>query len=166
MKLNKIISLIKKSTSITLFKDEVSGRILISNGAAAYDVSCFPNIETEDELAAVLGIDKVDDHVFSIRDIPEIMYDPQITNALTLCKIEIRYSGKDYVFFEDDESIYAVDKAYLKPFDEEDLFYVSVSEKGTLILVGGLVMQGFICPLNINDELKFELAKVVKKVML
>jgi hypothetical protein len=37
---------------------------MISNGYAAYDVSGWPRIETESELAAILGIDDTDKHTF------------------------------------------------------------------------------------------------------
>jgi len=151
MKLQKAINIIKKSTSITLLRND-SGRRLLSNGAAAYDVSGFPEIETEGELAAVLGINKPKDHVFAITDIPEILN----TNAETIYAEQLAtsvcFGGEEVVLF-DCGKIYAVHAEYLKPFEEDDLFHCTpLPDGGCVISAGGLITTGYIMPVSVSDD--------------
>lgn len=162
MKLQKAISIIKKSTSINLWKDD-SGRYLLSNGVAAYDVSGFPYIESESELAAVLGIDKVDDHVFSITDIPKIIKDCMIgerqaavPQAITIC-----FDGTEFALLEAGGTLYPVDSKYLRPFGDDDLFYFKPIAGGAgVFLVGGLDISGYIMPAPISDTVYSEIKNI------
>ena len=162
MKLQKAIDIIKKSTSINLWKDD-SGRCLLSNGVAAYDVSGFPYIESESELAAVLGIDKVDDHVFAITDIPQIIKDCIMGDkqAAVPLAVTISFDGTEYALFEANNKLYPVDSRYLKPFGDDDLYYFIPTAAGAgIFLAGGLDISGYIMPASISDTVYSEIKNI------
>lgn len=164
MKIKKVISVIKKRRTIRLFKSPAGDRQLLSDGYAAYDVSSFPDINTEEQLAAVLSIDKPQDYSIEIAPIPEILLDLPMSEGTQLFYTSVVFGGVEYVFFTANGEIYAVDRTYLKPFDIDEMFYVTKSEKGPVIIAGGLTEFAYIFPMQINEDMKQELEQIIKKL--
>lgn len=160
MKLQKAINIVKKSPSILLWYDESTATQMISNGYAAYDVSGWPRIETESELAAILGIDDTDKHTFTIGELPDICRQrPGGTYAERLYTV-VEY-GDEYGFFDiGGGEIVAVRQKVLSPFGDEVNY--KYHKDGNIIEVGGIIAEGYVMPMKIGDELKEQLGRIVK----
>ena len=160
MKLQKAINIIKKSTSIILYQSE--SRKLMSNGYAVYDVSDFPTIDTEEQLAAVLGISKMEDHIFAIEEIPEIFEDESKMQHARQLFTGIIIKGDEFVLFDCGE-IYAVRAEYLKPFEDDDLFKFIHTGDRCMILGGGLITTGYILPISVGEKTMEEICEIARR---
>lgn len=164
MKINKVISVIKKKRNIKLFKDDVEGRMFLSDGFAAYDVSCFPNINTENELATVLNIDDPQNYTLEIQPMPDALLNLSPSETVQFSFASVVYSGVEYVFLTCGDKTYAVNAAYMKPFGFDEMVYIAESEKGAMIIVGGLVELAYILPENIDQTIKDELEEIMRRL--
>lgn len=160
MKLQKAINIVKKSPSILLWYDESTATQMISNGYAAYDVSGWPCIETESELAAILGIDDTDKHTFTIGALPDnCKQRPGGTYVERLYTV-VEY-GDEYEFFDiGGGEIIAVRQKVLSPFGD-DVNY-KYHKDGNIIEVGEIIAEGYVMPMKIDDGLKEQLSRIVK----
>lgn len=152
MKTQKAINIIKKSPSISLWRDEGTGTQLLSNGYAAYDVSGWPYIEKEEELASILGIDDMDKHTFSIGEIPDICRPRNNGIPADRKFVTIAFGGGTFTFLDVDGKIIAVNPKYLLPFDSEALYEYVESEDGVIISVGGFIKEGYILPAKVEQK--------------
>ena len=160
MKLQKAVNIIKKSSTIILFQED--DRKLLSDGYAAYDVSIFPTIETEEQLAAVLGISKIKDHTFTIKEIPEIFEDESKTQHARLFFTKMIIDGDEFVLFDCGE-IYAVRAEYLKPFEDDDLFKFIHTGDSCMILGGGFITTGYIFPITFGKKNMEEISEIARR---
>ena len=152
MKINKILSVIRKSTSIILYQDIVENIQLLSNGAAAYDISSLPKISTESELAGMLGIDDMSKHAFSIQSIPSAISDNGFADATStniLLGISLCLGGEEYSLVEGGDVFYAYKSKYLSPLESEDLLYLT---RQGMLLAGGLTVTGYIMPYSVRKD--------------
>lgn len=162
MKLQKALNIIKRSPSISLWRDESSGTQLLSNGYAAYDVSSWPFIETQEELAAILGIDDMKKHTFNIGEIPNICRPRNDGIPADRKYITINYRGYDHTFLDANGKIIAVNPKYLSPFDEGALYEYIDCDDGEIIAVGGFIKDGYVLPQLPDQKYKAALEEIYR----
>lgn len=152
MKINKILSVIKKSTSIILFQDIENNVQLLSNGAAAYDISSLPKISTESELAGMLGIDDMSKHAFNIQPVPSVISDAGFADATStdiFFGLSICLGGEEFSLVDGGNVFYAYKSKHLSPFESEDLLYLT---RQGILLAGGLTVTGYIMPYSVRKD--------------
>ena len=161
MKIQKAINIIKKSPSITLWRDEATGTQMITDGYAVYDVSCWPYIEKEEELAAILGIDDMKKHTFVIGEMPDAIKPGEAALYADRIYVTLEF-GDRYTFFDVGGKIIAVKEKFLSPFGEDAVYKYRKSGESGLVEIGGLIAEGFIAPCVIGDTLKREIERVFR----
>ncbi len=164
MKLQKALNIIKKSPSISLWRDEATGTQLLSNGYAAYDVSNWPFIETQEELAAILGIDDMKKHTFNIGEIPNICRPRNDGIPADRKYITINHRGCDHTFLDANGKIIIVEPKYLSPFDEEALYEYIDCEDGQIIAVGGFIKEGYVLPRSPGQIFKAAVEEIYRGI--
>lgn len=165
MKIQRAINIIKKSPSIALWRDEGTGIQMLSNGLAAYDVSGFPYIEKAEELAAILGIDEMDKHTFTIGEMPDMIRPRNDGIPASRKPVTISCRGIQYTFFEAGSKIIAADPKYFTPFDEEELFeYYDFKDGKGMIVAGGFIKSGYILEQKPSDQYKLELEEIYRGI--
>lgn len=162
MKIKKVLSVVKNNVEISLF--QAGGRTVISCGAAAYDISPFPYIESTEELAKVLGIDKPEDYVFKLHEhmLPLMEEKPDV--QAEVCFTEVRSGNLDLSVFFDGNKAYMVNSKYLKPFDDEDMYYIKKNSENAYIMVGGLSINGVVMPIKPAETMIGDLDRIVRGV--
>ena len=164
MKLQKALNIIKKSPSISLWRDEATGTQLLSNGYAAYDVSNWPFIETQEELAAILGIDDMKKHTFNIGEIPNICRPRNDGIPADRKYITINHRGYDHTFLDANGKIIIVEPKYLYPFDEDALYEYIDCEDGQIIAVGGFIKEGYVLPRSPDQKFKAAVEEIYRGI--
>lgn len=159
MKLQKAINIVKKSPSIMLWRDDATGVQMITNGYAVYDVSGWPYIEKEEELAAILGIDDMDKHTFSIGELPNICKQRSGGQYAERLFTTVEYDDSYAFFAVNDNKIITVKEKLLSPFGDDANY--KYYKDDNIIEVGGIIAEGYVVPI-IANAIKEQLGRIIR----
>ncbi|MBR1382476.1 MAG: hypothetical protein IJ555_01495 [Ruminococcus sp.] len=81
-----------------------------------------------------------------------------------VCFTEVRSGNLDLSAFFDGGKAYMVNSKYLKPFDDEDMYYIKKNSENAYIMVGGLSINGVVMPIKPAETMIGDLDRIVRGV--
>ena len=146
MKLSKIIQLCKSSKNIQLDYDEYRKIQYISDGYAIYFVEGIPQLD-EASVRQLYGINKTKVNIahFNFKDEVRTYIDEQGTDLNnSFYNFELSVNDNILVLLKGYDNTIAIDKTYLKPFNEDKAYLSFEYCKRYVVVKEGLIKKAII----------------------